>query len=95
MHVNDAIRAITGLMFSGKGVGEEFNIGNPIEISIKELARKVIDRTGSRSGIVYVPYETAYGKGFEDMNRRTADISKLCQTWTSNLNMIWIESWMT
>ncbi|MEO1449953.1 MAG: NAD-dependent epimerase/dehydratase family protein, partial [Bacteroidota bacterium] len=41
MHVNDAIRAITGLMFSGKGVGQEFNVGNPIEITMNQLAEKV------------------------------------------------------
>ena len=80
MHVNDAIRAITGLMISGKGVGEEFNVGNPIEITMNELAEKVIAKTNSQSRIVHVPYEQVYGKGYEDMNRRTADISKLEQT---------------
>ncbi|MEM9935254.1 MAG: GDP-mannose 4,6-dehydratase, partial [Bacteroidota bacterium] len=80
MHVNDAIRAITELMFSGKGVGEEFNVGNPIEISMTDLAKKIIAKTGSDSPLKYIPYEDAYGKGFEDMNRRTADISKLKET---------------
>ncbi|MEM7372277.1 MAG: GDP-mannose 4,6-dehydratase [Bacteroidota bacterium] len=80
MHVSDAIRAITELMFSGKGVGEEFNIGNPIEITMNELAEKVIAKTESESRIVHVPYEQVYGKGYEDMNRRTADITKLEQT---------------
>ncbi len=80
LHVNDAIRAITGLMFSGKGVGEEFNVGNPFEITVNDLARKIIEKTGSSSKIVKIPYLEAYGKGFEDMNRRTADITKLKNT---------------
>ncbi|MEO0468570.1 MAG: GDP-mannose 4,6-dehydratase [Bacteroidota bacterium] len=80
MHVHDAIRAITGLMFTGKGVGEEFNVGNPIEITMNELAEKVVARTNSTSKIVKKSYEEVYGKGFEDMNRRTADITKLRET---------------
>ncbi len=80
MHVQDAIRAVTGLMITGKGVGEEFNVGNPNELTINELAQKVIDRSGSKSKLVHIPYEKAYGSGFEDMNRRTADITKLTET---------------
>lgn len=79
MHVQDAIRAITELMFSGKGVGQEFNVGNPIEISMNQLAQRVIDKSGSSSKIVHKSYEEVYGKGFEDMNRRTADITKLSE----------------
>jgi UDP-glucose 4-epimerase len=77
MHVMDAVRAITGLMFTGKGVGEEFNVGNPIEITMNDLAKKVVAKTNSQSRIVHKSYEEVYGKGFEDMNRRTADITKL------------------
>ncbi len=80
MHVDDSIRAITELMFSGKGIGQEFNVGNPIEISMEDLAKKIIEKTGSTSKLKYIPYEEAYGKGFEDMNRRTADITKLRET---------------
>lgn len=80
MHVQDAIKAVTGLMITGKGVGEEFNVGNPNELTINELAQKVIDRSGSKSKLVHIPYEKAYGSGFEDMNRRTADITKLTET---------------
>lgn len=80
LHVNDAIRAVTQLMFSGKGIGEEFNVGNPFEVSINELAQKIIEKTGSNSKIIHIPYNEAYGEGFEDMNRRTADISKLTNT---------------
>ncbi len=80
MHVNDAIRAITRLMFSGKGIGEEFNVGNPIEITMNELAQKIVGKTGNKSKIVHKSYLEVYGKGFEDMNRRTADITKLRST---------------
>ncbi len=80
MHVQDALRAITGLMFSGKGVGQEFNVGNPFEITINDLALKVIEKTGNKANLVHIPYEKAYGEGFEEMNRRTADISKLKST---------------
>ncbi|MEM9984455.1 MAG: GDP-mannose 4,6-dehydratase [Bacteroidota bacterium] len=80
MHVNDALRAVTQLMFTGKGVGQEFNVGNPFEVTMNELAHRVIERAGSSSKVVHIPYEQAYGKGFEDMNRRTADITKLRET---------------
>lgn len=80
MHVSDAIRAITGLMFTGKGVGEEFNVGNPFEVTMNELAQRIIDRVQSRSKIVHQSYQQVYGPGYEDMNRRTADISKLRET---------------
>lgn len=80
MHVNDAVRAVTQLMLTGKGVGEEFNIGNPFEISMNDLAQKIIDKTNSTAKITHIPYEVAYGPGFEDMDRRTADITKLCTT---------------
>ncbi|MCZ2356495.1 MAG: GDP-mannose 4,6-dehydratase [Bacteroidia bacterium] len=79
IHVSDTIQAITTLMSTEKAMGEVFNIGNPIEITIEELAQKIISMTKSSSVINYMSYEEAYGKGFEDMDRRTADISKLCQ----------------
>lgn len=80
MHVKDAVRAVTELMLTGKGVGEEYNVGNPIEITMNDLAQKVIDRVGSSSKIVHKSYEEVYGAGYEDMNRRTADITKLKTT---------------
>lgn len=80
MHVNDAVRAIVGLMMTGKGVGQEFNVGNPFEVTINQLAEKIIAKTGSKVKLVHIPYEKAYGEGFEDMNRRTADITKLRET---------------
>lgn len=82
MHVKDVLRAIVALMADGPsgnavGSGQVFNIGNPFEVTIDELAQRVIALSGSTGGIRYIPYEQAYGSGYEDMNRRTADISKL------------------
>jgi UDP-glucose 4-epimerase len=58
-------------------VGDIFNIGNPEEVSILQLAQNVIELTGSRSPILTVPYEEAYESGFEDMPRRVPDINKI------------------
>ncbi|MDP5171784.1 MAG: SDR family NAD(P)-dependent oxidoreductase [Bacteroidia bacterium] len=80
MHVKDAVRAVTGLMLTGKGVGEEFNVGNPIEITMNDLAQKVLDKVGGPSKIIHRAYADVYGPGYEDMNRRTADITKLMTT---------------
>ncbi|MFN0203599.1 MAG: NAD-dependent epimerase/dehydratase family protein [Bacteroidia bacterium] len=80
MHVQDAVRAIYELMVTGKGIGEEYNIGNPIEITMNQLAERVIALTQSKSKIVHISYEIAYGKGFEDMNRRAANIEKIQAT---------------
>ncbi len=79
MHVMDAIRAIYGLMNCDDAVGEEFNVGNPFEVTINDLATQVIQKVGSTSRVVHMSYEKAYGDGFEDMNRRTADITKLSE----------------
>lgn len=80
LHVNDAIRAITMLMDEPSAEGRVFNVGNPFEISMNDLAEKIIAQTGSTAGIRRIPYEQAYGKGFEDMQRRTADITRLKAT---------------
>jgi len=85
LHVKDAIYATTELMMTGKGIGEAFNIGNPVEISMNDLAQKVINITQSNSQIVHISYEAAYGKGFEDMNRRNANIEKLQSTINFNI----------
>lgn len=80
LHVNDAVRAVTQLMNAEKAVGRVFNLGSPAEISINELAKRIITLCNSPSKIQYVSYEAAYGQGFEDMRRRTADISRLLET---------------
>jgi len=76
-YVKDAVRAITTLMEAEEAFGEVFNVGSTQEIQIRDLAKKVIELTGSNSVIKYVPYEDVYGEGFEDMKRRVPDISKI------------------
>jgi UDP-glucose 4-epimerase len=76
-HVSDAVRALLLVMDSDKAIGEVFNVGNNQQISIMELAKKVISVTGSSSSIEMVEYEKAYPPGFEDMERRVPDISKI------------------
>lgn len=76
-HVEDAVRAMLLVADSDQAVGNVFNIGNNQQISILELAKKVIEVTGSNSEIVKIPYSKAYPKGFEDMQRRVPDISKI------------------
>ncbi len=76
-HVDDAVRALLLVMDSDKAVGEVFNVGNNQQISIMELAKKVIELTRSSSSIEKIAYEKAYPEGFEDMQRRVPDISKI------------------
>ena len=73
-HVFDVVDAVIAIAFASNTIGQIINIGNDFEISINGLARKIIDETGSKSEIVYVPYEEAYGDGFEDMERRVPNI---------------------
>jgi UDP-glucose 4-epimerase len=73
-HVFDVIDAVIAIAFAQNTVGKVINIGNDYEISINHLAKKIIDETGSRSEIVYVPYAEAYGDGYEDMERRVPNI---------------------
>lgn len=80
LHVFDAVQAITELMITEHAVGQVYNVGNPFEISIKELAERIIEKTNSTSKIRLVSYQEAYGAGFEDMQRRTPNIDKLTRT---------------
>jgi len=73
-HVLDAVDAAVRIAFADNTIGKVINIGNDYEISINDLARKVIEQTNSKSEIIYVPYEEAYGDGFEDMERRVPNI---------------------
>ncbi len=77
LHVQDAVRAVTNLLETPEAEGEVVNVGRPSAISIQELAERVRDLSGSDAPITYTPYEEVYGPGFEDMQRRTPDISKL------------------
>jgi len=88
-HINDAVKGLLLVMDSEKAVGEVFNVGNNQQISIMELAKKVIEITGSKSTIEKIAYEKAYPQGFEDMQRRVPDISKIKQVlgWSPQLNL--------
>ncbi len=91
-HVSDAVRAILTLAQTESTFGDVFNVGGIGEISINDLAKKVIALTGSSSAISYTPYSEAYPAGFEDMQRRVPDISKVNKAigWTpsKDLNQI-------
>lgn len=76
-HVHDVVRALADLVESGEHYGQVFNVGTTEEISIRGLAERVIELTGATSQIQAVPYEVAYGAGFEDMHRRVPDTSKI------------------
>jgi UDP-glucose 4-epimerase len=74
-HVYDVVDAVIAIAFSENTVGKVINIGNDYEISINDLAKKIITETGSKSSVEYVPYEAAYGNGFEDMDRRVPSLT--------------------
>lgn len=78
-HVFDVIDAVMAIAFVENTIGKVINIGNNFEISIKDLAKKIVNETGSKSEIIYVPYEEAYGEGFEDMERRVPNIDLINQ----------------
>ena len=88
-HVYDVIDAVIAIAFAENTIGKVINIGNDFEISINELARKVITETNSKSEIVYLSYEKAYGDGFEDMNRRVPniDLINLLVGWKPKRNL--------
>jgi UDP-glucose 4-epimerase len=76
-HVADAVRAAMGLMDEAATTGEVFNIGSTEEVTILELARLIIEATGSSSAIRMVPYSEAYGENFEDMPRRVPSLERV------------------
>ena len=78
-HVYDVVDAVVAIAFADTTIGKVINVGNNFEISINGLAKKIIDETGSKSEIVYVPYAEAYGDGFEDMERRVPNIDLINQ----------------
>lgn len=75
--VGDAVGALIDLAGSPDAVGEVFNVGSDQEISIGELASLIREMTESPSPVVFIPYDEAYGEGFEDMPRRVPDLSKI------------------
>jgi UDP-glucose 4-epimerase len=76
-HVDDAVRAVIALTKDDSTIGDYFNVGGVGETTMRELALKVIERTGSQSELLSIPFDQAYGPGFEDMQRRVPDISKI------------------
>jgi UDP-glucose 4-epimerase len=76
-HVYDAVEALLALVGTDKTINQVYNVGGTGEITIKQLAERVIQETNSKSSIEYIPYEKAYAPGFEDMQRRVPDISKI------------------
>jgi UDP-glucose 4-epimerase len=75
--VADAVPALVDLLEDPRSCGEAFNLGAAEEVSIRELANRVRELTKSTSRIVHLPYEQAYGPGFEDMQRRVPDTTKI------------------
>ena len=83
-HVEDTVRALVMLLDTTATTGEIYNIGNGEPIAIGDLARRIIEETGSQSAVELVTYEEAYGQGFEDMRHRVPDTSKIARDlgWT-------------
>jgi UDP-glucose 4-epimerase len=77
--VADIVGAMVKLSTHPAAVGQVFNVGSTEEVTIRQLAERVIQATGSQSKIIYVPYEEAYAPGFEDMRRRVPDLTKVHQ----------------
>jgi UDP-glucose 4-epimerase len=76
-HVADTVRALADLMDCDSAAGRVFNLGSTEEITILELAERIRAATGSASAVQLVPYDDAYGEGFEDMSRRVPDIDRI------------------
>jgi UDP-glucose 4-epimerase len=76
-HVDDAVQAIVTMAANDATIGDVYNVGGTGEVSIKQLAEQVIKVTGSTSPITYIAYSDAYPAGFEDIQRRVPDISKV------------------
>jgi UDP-glucose 4-epimerase len=76
-HVEDAVRAVISLSETESTIGDYFNVGGVGETTIKELASRIVERTKSKSTMKFIPYSDAYPTGFEDMQRRVPDITKI------------------
>jgi UDP-glucose 4-epimerase len=79
-HVQDAVKAILTLAATDSTIGDVFNVGGVGETTVKELAEKIIKQTNSTSTLTFTKYEDAYPAGFEDMQRRVPDITKIKKT---------------
>ena len=79
-YVGDLVEAVIGLMSCEKAAGKVYNIGSSEEISIEELADRIIEITGSKSTKQFVPIEVAYGRPIEDMMRRVPCLERIEKT---------------
>jgi len=88
-HVADTVRGLISLLDQGDAVGDVFNVGAQNEISIRALAELTAELVGTSSKIRFIPYSEAYEPGFEDMERRLPDISKITKMtgWTPTLSL--------
>jgi UDP-glucose 4-epimerase len=88
-HVEDVVRAVLGVIADNTTIGQVFNVGGVGETTIQQLAERIISQTSSKSTISYTPYSEAYPPGYEDMQRRVPDISKLqsCLSWEPEHNL--------
>lgn len=77
--VSDVVQGVMALANAPEAVGQIFNIGNPEEITIGALAERVISLADSHSVVEHISYDKAYGSGFQDMQRRVPDISRVRQ----------------
>lgn len=76
-YVGDVVPALVKLMDSAQCNGEVFNIGSRMRVTIEDLAKMIIERTGSTSELRYIPYSEAYGEGYEDMRHREPNLEKI------------------
>lgn len=76
-YVGDVVPALVKLMDSSAVNGEIFNIGSRSKVTIEELAKRIITKTGSTSQLEYIPYDKAYGEGYEDMRHREPCLDKI------------------
>lgn len=76
-YIDDVTDTVVTIMETEKCNGEILNLGGEQEISIRDLAQRIIDLTGSRSKIEIIPYDKVYGDDFDDMKRRVPSIEKL------------------
>ena len=88
-YVDDVVEAVIGLMDCEQAAGKVYNVGSIEEITIEDLADKVIQMTGSKSKKQFIPYEKAYGKPIDDMMRRVPSIERIRQTisWQPRTNL--------
>jgi len=87
--VSDVVEALDSIMNTSESVGQAYNIGSTDEISIKDLAQKVIDVTGSKSQIIFKKHNEVFGENFEEPARRVPDISKISKAigWQPKKNL--------